>query len=864
MILARMSNNESLIETVETANVRMSDATQALKSIVETLHLDAKLAFGERDIEDVSIQTIIERLDQWLKNASTEQLQSWIAWWVRYKNLCNKGFAEVANALAQREIEPDRAVDQLRYTWCEQLLREAYKCFPELIRFDGTSHEEIISRFKKLDCERIRLARQEVALQHFKQIPHGSTKGEMAVLYREIHKRRRHLPFRKLFQQAGNVIQDIKPVFMMSPLTVAQFLEPNAMEFDIVVMDEASQIRPVDAFGAVLRGKQLVVVGDDQQLPPTSFFERLMDEERADDEDDDQSATRDMESILELCLSKGMPKRMLEWHYRSRHHSLIAVSNQAFYDNSLFIVPSPYIQDPNLGLRFVYVEKGCYDRAGKCTNEKEAQKVVQAIIDHATNHPNETLGVGTFSVSQRDLILDLLEEALKGRADLESFFARNKDEPFFVKNLENIQGDERDVIFISIGYGKDKHGYLSMYFGPLNREGGHRRLNVLITRARKCCVVFSSIRHSDIDLQRTKARGVKVLKQFLQFAETGFLDLPNVSGNSFQSPFEEAVAKALSSAGYEAHPQIGVAGFFIDLAVVHPVNREQFVLGIECDGATYHRARWARDRDRLRQQILEDRGWTIHRIWSTDWFRRPQEELSKVIKAIECARVKAPVLDIDNGDNEKEDDKKSPPIVREEVKTFGQDTTKSISQPYKEASEVFIDVPHWELPHRIGALRLLDIIYQIVQIESPIHIKELGRRVCDLWDNKIRLSKTLTYAIKRAMSFGVQLGKIKVEHSFVYDPNQKSIPIRDRSQVQSKSLRKPERIPPQEIRAAVLSAIEQHLGMTEEEVIDTVVECFGFKRTPIKLPQYIQEQLEHLLQQSKTIRNKGRYYSKSN
>ncbi len=857
-ILSRIADNESLEKTVETANALMSDITQVLKSILETLQFDVEFAFGERDIENVSMQEIIDRLDQWLENASTEQLQSWIDWWVRYKHLCDKGFEEVADALARREIDPDRAIDQLRYTWCEQLLREAYNRFPELIRFDGTSHEEVINRFKKLDIERIRLARQEVALQHFNQIPHGSIKGEMGVLYREIHKRRRHLPFRKLFQKAGNVIQDIKPVFMMSPLTVAQFLDPNALEFDIVIMDEASQIRPVDAFGAVLRGKQLVVVGDDQQLPPTSFFDRLMDEERADDEEDDQSSTRDMESILELCLSKGMPKRMLEWHYRSRHHSLIAVSNQAFYHNSLFIVPSPHIQDPNLGLRFVYVKEGRYDRAGKRTNEKEAEEVVRAIIDHATNHPNETLGVGTFSVAQRDLILDLLEEALKERTDLEPFFARKKAEPFFVKNLENIQGDERDVIFISIGYGKDENGYLSMHFGPLNREGGYRRLNVLITRARKRCVVFSSIRHSDIDLNRTNARGVVALKQFLQFAETGNLDLPKVSGDSFQSPFEEAVAMALSNAGYKVHPQVGVAGFFIDLAVVHPDNSAQYVLGIECDGATYHRARWARDRDRLRQQILEDRGWTIHRIWSTDWFRKPQEELRKVLKAIERARLNSPSIKEEEDDDDI--DKKRRPSIQRKGRI---EDRKPISQPYVEASRKSIDVPEWVLPQELGLQRLLDILYQIVRIESPIHIEELGRRVCDLWDNKIRLSKKLNYAIKRAVRWGVQLGKIKVEHSFVYDPEQKSIPIRDRSQVQSRSLRKPELIPPQEIRAAILSAIEQHPGMTEEEIIDTVVECFGFQRTPRKLPPYIQEQLEYLLQQSKVLCNKGRYYSKN-
>ena len=329
---------------------------------------------------------------------------------------------------------------------------------------------------------------------------------------------------------------------------------------------------------------------------------------------------------------------MLRWHYRSRHESLITVSNHEFYDNRLVLFPSPDAKRVETGLCFRHDTGTCYERgARKRFNAGEARVVADAVMAHARQKPDLTLGVAAFSLSQARRIEDEIE--LRRRADpsAEAFFADHPEEPFFVKNLENVQGDERDVILISIGYGKIDGGHMPMNFGPLNQEGGERRLNVLITRARRRLEVHSNFVAGDLDLSRTGARGVEALKTFLQYAETGILDVPRPTGQEADSPFEEVVAEALRAQGHDVHHQVGSAGFFIDLAVVDPHQPGRYLLGIECDGASYHSARSARDRDRLRQQVLEGLGWTMHRIWSTDWFKYPTRELEKAEEAIRRA-----------------------------------------------------------------------------------------------------------------------------------------------------------------------------------------------------------------------------------
>jgi superfamily I DNA and/or RNA helicase len=459
------------------------------------------------------------------------------------------------------------------------------------------------------------------------------------------------MPIRRLMQRVGPTIQKIKPVFLMSPISVAQFLPPGAMEFDLLVIDEASQVRPEDALGVMARAKQMVVVGDSKQLPPTNFFNRLLSDDDIDeDSDSDASAETDalagaaraaeLESVLTLCEARGVNTKMLRWHYRSRHPSLIEVSNEVFYGRSLFLPPSPVNGRDGEGFVLKRV-LGAYDRGGKRTNEIEAKAILEALIDHAGRNPDKSAGIVTFSTAQRDLILNLIDEARRRESVLDSFLGDQADETF-VKNLENVQGDERDHIFVSIGYGpRIPGGKLdSMNFGPVSTDSGQRRLNVLFTRARHRCEVICSFEPADIDTNRATSEGVKVLKRFLTYAETGVLDQPALTGRDYDSPFEEDVARVIASLGFLADSQVGTAGFKIDLGVRDPEYPGRYILAVECDGAAYHGALWARERDRLRQEVLESQGWRFHRIWSTDWFYRRPDEIKRLKTVLEAARAK--------------------------------------------------------------------------------------------------------------------------------------------------------------------------------------------------------------------------------
>src|SRR5438270_10458542 len=425
---------------------------------------------------------------------------------------------------------------------------------------------------------------------------------------------------------------------LMSPLSIARFLGESAMRFDVVIFDEASQILPADAVGAIGRGKQVVVVGDPQQLPPTRFFN--VSAQIGEDESEEELP----ESVLDACLGAGLPMKPLMWHYRSRHEHLIAFSNKHFYRRQLITFPSP--SDEVRAVEFIRVEDGVYDRGSSKVNKAEARRIVDLVLEHVETYPDQSLGVITFSEAQMVAVQTELDVRKRIRPELEPLLKEDRPdgEGFFVKNLENVQGDERDVILFSVGYGPDQAGNLSVNFGPLNRDGGERRLNVAVTRARLRVKILASFYPHELDTSRTQARGVHLLRKYLEFAEQGPIALLNeitAAGGEYESQFEEAVADALQSRGLQVVPQIGVGGFRIDLGVKDP-SAERYLLGIECDGATYHPSKIARDRDRLRPPVHENLGWRIHRIWSTDWLKDPVREAERIVAAYEQART-APV-----------------------------------------------------------------------------------------------------------------------------------------------------------------------------------------------------------------------------
>ena len=629
------------MQNLKTRLLEMQGSLQALPGLVSSafdpLQIDRKQRFGSDILlYDLPFAEIAALFGSWASRLS--DLQSLTT----FNNLvfvCRQ--EEMSGLAAVAESWPDapRFIrDAYRRAWFEAQLERAYSERRALVDFNTNGHLHIIQRFRDLDLLSIEYNRARLAYAHWNRLPTQDAGGQLGVLRREVAKKTRHIPIRVLMERAGNAIQAIKPVFMMSPLSIATYLPPGSIGFDMIVFDEASQVRPVDAFGALLRGKQAVVVGDTKQLPPTSFFDSLT----RSDTDEDEDVTADLDSILHLFASQDAPERMHKWHYRSRHESLIAVSNYQFYGNQLVVFPSPDEAKEEGGLTLRYLPNTAYDRGKSRTNLDEAKAVAQAVMDHARTRPEFTLGVAAFSVAQMQAILEQIELLRRQDPSCEPFFSAHPGEPFFVKNLENVQGDERDIIFISIGYGRTAEGTIAMDFGPLNRKGGERRLNVLITRARVQCVVFTNLSAEDIDLERSASDGVRALKSFLSYAQDGRLDIALPTGHDPRLSFEEEVLSALNERGYQVRSQVGSAGFRIDLAVVDPRKPGRYLLGIECDGATYHSARTARDRDRLRQMVLENLGWRIHRIWSTDWFRDPQRELDKLVEAIATAASPAP------------------------------------------------------------------------------------------------------------------------------------------------------------------------------------------------------------------------------
>ncbi|MEQ1883159.1 MAG: AAA domain-containing protein, partial [Burkholderiales bacterium] len=533
------------------------------------------------------------------------------------------------------------------YRFYATIAQAVFKALPALAQFSGMRHSAVRVEFAALDREIIKLRGQQVAASSRAKArpPLGTTgvrvddRTEMVLLNFLIAQTRPRMPLRKLLSRAGRAIQELKPCFMMGPQAVAQFLEPGGFNFDIVVMDEASQLRPEQAIGAIARGKQLIVVGDPKQLPPTSFFSKMG--QAGEDDEQGPVAAADAESILDVCIGHFHPVRRLSWHYRSRHESLIAFSNHYFYKGDLVVFPSPYPKGKALGVRYHHVSNGIYEGQ---MNQVEAARVVDAVIDHLSTRNNDSLGVVTLNIKQKDLIAEMLEERLKSLPQLAELRSRWEAEgtPVFIKNLENVQGDERDCIIISTTFGRAKDTTRPRQnFGPISREGGWRRLNVLFTRARKSVAVYSSMRAEDIIVDANTPRGTKALRDYLEYAQRGILTQQEPTGRDPDSEFEVSVMSMLQDHDFEVTPQLGVAGFRIDLAVKHPAYPHAYMAAIECDGASYHSGVSVRDRDRIRQEILESLGWKgrIWRIWSTDWFRDPNAEFRKLLSFLQEMRA---------------------------------------------------------------------------------------------------------------------------------------------------------------------------------------------------------------------------------
>ncbi len=817
-LINAIREKSQLRETSDTSDLskRFMDAQEShagcLEIVQESLDMDVRKRFGHpKGLAGLPLDEQQETLVKW--SSQVQEIQDIAVVNNALMAAKKEGLHAITKLAEEWPAAADHLTTCLEQTWYERIVSRAFGERPALTGFDGSSYEAHREQFREMDTLVLGHNRARVAYAHWEGLPKHNGAGQLRILRREFEKKRRHLPIRQLMERAGNAIQAIKPVFMMSPLSIATYLAPGSVSFDLVVFDEASQVRPVDAIGALLRADQTVVVGDDRQLPPTSFFDVVT---HGEDDDDDGSETADIESILGLLRTAGCPARMLRWHYRSRHESLIAVSNQEFYENRLVVFPSPDSGKENIGLQYHYLPDTVYDRGRSSTNRQEAQAVAKAVMDHARQLPDLTLGVAAFSSAQERAILDELEMLRRQDASCEPFFNAHPEEPFFVKNLENVQGDEREVIFISVGYGRDANGQVTMNFGPLNRDGGERRLNVIITRARLRCHVFTNLRAEDINLGSTRSVGVRAFKNFLAYAESGSLpaNMPVVSEREVDSPFQKAVAARLRDLGYEAHEEVAAGGKFIDIGIVDPDRPGRYMLGIECDGARYHSSRSARDRDRIREQVLRDLGWRLHRIWSTDWFRNEERELRRAVVAIEQAKAFQPI------------DGPAKRTVKREIQRTDpeEETGEPVIPPYELAQ------PHVASGYDLGnvpARYLREPITEVVRVEGPVHVDTVARRIADAAGiSRIgaRIRRTLEWAIRDVSSSNGIVRK--GEFLWLVDMNRPI--VRDRSAVPPRA-KKIEWIAPEEIAEAIKMTVERSYGIDKADTATEAGRKLGFK-----------------------------------
>ena len=551
--------------------------------------------------------------------------------------LSGRGLDRFLAAVSDRALETEHVVRGFDYAWYASIHDWIAPEDPEIGAFDGKVHLKTVAAYREADHAHI----ETTATRVKRAVAERATRArdehmdEATLVQQQAARKIGHKPVREMFERAPNVIGALKPCWVMSPLVVSQLLPAAAGDppFDVVIFDEASQITQPDAIPAIVRGRRIVVAGDELQLPPTNFF--ASSDPQSDEEEEEQlgqelSAVEGYESILQ-SLDGLVTSRMLTWHYRSHDERLIAFSNVHLYDRSLTTFPG-ITGEECLAHDLIEYEPAGVDQTLSVANE--VSRVVGLILEHAETRPEETLGVIAMGIKHANRIDEALRKARLERPELDEFFAEDREERFFVKNLERVQGDERDAIILTIGYGKDQTGRLPYRFGPLLYDGGHRRLNVAVTRAKRRMTLVSSFSHRDMDPDRSKAEGVRLLREYLEYAASRGSNLGSAAREKpALNPFEIDVRDQLTRARIPLTPQHGCSGFLIDFAARHPTRPGQFVLAIECDGASYHSSPTARDRDRLRQEQLERLDWRFHRIWSTDWFRDRDAEISRVVAA---------------------------------------------------------------------------------------------------------------------------------------------------------------------------------------------------------------------------------------
>ncbi len=791
--------------------------------------------------------------------------------WIDFKDIKDRfslaGLAPLFNHLSEKPFAAEQLVDIFLKGAYQEWINNLYIEDERLGHFRRENHEQTISDFKKVDIDLIQRSASRVIEAANTRKPHDiliqAEDSEIGVLLKESAKKRRLMPIRSLLQRMPNLLPRLKPCLLMSPISVSQFLAPD-MKFDLILYDEASQIVPEDAVGSIYRGKGIVVAGDNKQLPPTSFFQKSLIED-VDWDEMNESDVEVFDSILDECLGIGLPVKTLRWHYRSRHETLITFSNDRFYNSALVTFPAAHAENEALGVKLFPVSDGIYDRGGRRNNPVEAEAVASLVFEHFKRYPEKTLGVVTFSIAQMETIEEAVERRIVEQPEYEHFFREDRLEGFFIKNLENVQGDERDVMIFSIGYGRDQQGQMTMNFGPLNKAGGERRLNVAVTRAREKVVVVTSIKASDIAITTASPAGLQALRGYLEYAEkTRAASHSPTQFVASDSALDEAVGKEIQEMDYNIIPRVGCSGYPIDIGVVDPINPGSYLLGIECDGATYRASNAARDRDRLREQVLKQLGWRIHHIWSPDWVARRDSEVRRLKTAIdEASRSRTETVI-------------SQPIQHEpqfdiEVKQVQFGSSERIGIPYrvhrlKANFSPYLRIPLSKYPYsaveknefyfqenRVLQSRLLE---ELVREEGPIHFDLAVRRLAAAWAVQ-RVGPKVVQAVHEALDMLIKDHRLTVRDNFLWPNDLVEIPVRVPIPGEPESLRLLEHIPPEEIEKALKLVAKYALGIKSESLIIETARVFGITRLNEGSRTRIRTVYDRLLREGRLRENNG-------
>lgn len=802
------------------------------------------------------------QVDVWL--ASLDSLDDWAAFCRALDRCAHLGLLAFVNDAKERGMAAATLAALLRKALAAAWLVEAQNRQPILAEFNSAAHEQLREEFRKLDknlrraAVRITLARASAN----RPLLTGGAAGtsDVGILRHQAQLQRRHQPLRRLFPAIRELLPRLKPCLLMSPLSVASYLPPGAMTFDLVVFDEASQIPPEEALGAIVRGRQIVVAGDEKQLPPTSFFASMAARDPTEDDDDEVDFSPLTDSILEECVPL-FPEAYLRWHYRSRKEALIAFSNHEFYAGRLVTFPNPEYEIGNGGVRLIHVPEGAFERGGSRTNRLEARRVAEMVVEHLRQHPNRSLGVIAMSVGQQEAIERELARLRLENPSLEEAFREDGVEHLFVKNLERVQGDERDSIILSLGYGPDQQGVVRMQFGPLSRSGGNRRLNVAVTRAKWETTLVTSLLPHQLDPSRlsTGSADVAVLQRYLEYASSGGILSADPSGprGAPESPFEEAVLDRLRREGLRVDPQVGASAFRIDLAVHHPDRPGRYILGIECDGATFHRAASARERDRLRQEILEGLGWHIFRVWSTDWIRQEDRVVSRILSTIEELRRYPDERGTDSPTREPNETDQ----VAVEEEALSADPVAAPAQA-EEPYDSRLKLPTYQryarsvgdpddfyvaTPEEIGR-----VVAEVVFLESPVHLDAVVQRIAAAYGIR-RAGSNIRAKIVQGVLIAVSSTLIRQDEHSLWDLDQTTFEpeqlaamrralgpeflwrlgqetVEPRQPAPGYPVRRIDEIAQLELAAASNWVLREQLRMPREELVRQTARLLGYNR----------------------------------